>query len=56
MEIVEFIFASYLDKVLVRNYAMGGFKKGKMARTTMVPAYFDVLNSLTFKNCQIGKL
>ncbi len=44
MEIVEFIFASYLDKVLVRNYTMGGFKKGKMVGTTMVPAYFKCLN------------
>ncbi len=43
MEIVEFIFASYLDKVLVQNNTMGGFMKGKMARTTMVPAYFKCL-------------
>jgi hypothetical protein len=38
-EIVGFIFASYLDEVLVRNYTMGGFKKGKIAGTTMVFAY-----------------
>jgi hypothetical protein len=37
-EIVGFIFASYLDKVLVPNYTMGGFKKGKIAGTAMVPA------------------
>jgi hypothetical protein len=43
MEIVEFIFASYLDKVLVRNYTMGGFKKGKMTETAMVRAYFKCL-------------
>jgi hypothetical protein len=26
---VVFIFANYLDGVLVRNYAEGGFKKGE---------------------------
>ncbi len=36
--IVTFIFANYLDKVLVCNYAMGGFKKGEMVGTGMVPA------------------
>ncbi len=44
LNLVEFIiFASYLDEVLVRNYTMGGFKKGKMAGTTMVPAYCKCL-------------
>ena len=43
MEIVGFIFASYLDKVLVRIYTMGGFKKGKMVRMTFVSAYFQCL-------------
>jgi hypothetical protein len=43
MEIVEFIFASYLDKVLVRNYTMGEFKKGEMEGMTMVRAYFKCL-------------
>jgi hypothetical protein len=27
-EIVEFVFANYLDNVLVWNYAMSGFKRG----------------------------
>jgi hypothetical protein len=39
---------------------MGGFKKGKMAGTAVVPAYCKVLNSLKFrllpKNRQKGKL
>ena len=38
-----------MDKVLVRNYTIGGFKRGEMAGTAMVPAYVDVLNSLTFR-------
>jgi hypothetical protein len=38
-ELVGFIFAIYLDKVLVWNYTMGGFKKRKIAGTAMVSAY-----------------
>jgi hypothetical protein len=26
---IVFIFAGYLDRALVRNYAIGGFKKGE---------------------------
>jgi hypothetical protein len=31
-EIVVFIFANYLDDVLVWNYAKGGFKRGLKRR------------------------
>jgi hypothetical protein len=51
---VGFIFASYLDEVLVRNYTMGGFKKGKIAGTTMVSAYCKSLKSLTPKSVRAG--
>ena len=47
--IVEFIFASYLDEVLVWNYTMGGFKKGKIAGTAMVSVY---CKSLKFPEIQ----
>jgi hypothetical protein len=59
--IVVFVFANYLDKVLVWNYAMGEFKRGmEKAGMGFVPACIHVLNSLKFrllpKNCQTGKL
>jgi hypothetical protein len=45
------------------RFAPGGgvLREGEMAGTAMVPAYFDILNSLKFqlilpKNRQIGKL
>jgi hypothetical protein len=54
--IVVFVFANYLDNVLVRNEAMSGFKRGiEKARMDSVPIYIHVLNSLKFrllpKNC-----
>jgi hypothetical protein len=59
--IVVFIFANYLDNVLVWNYAMSGFKRGiEKAGMGSVPACICVLNSLKFrllpKKCQTGKL
>ncbi len=53
---VEFVFANYLDDVLVWNYAMSGFERGiEKARMGSVPAYIRVSNSLKFrflpKNC-----
>ncbi len=59
--IVVFVFANYLDDVLVRNYAMSGFKRGiENAGMGSVPACSCVLNSLKCtllpKNCQTGKL
>jgi hypothetical protein len=58
---IVFVFANYLDDVLVWNYAMGWFKRGmEMAGMGFVPACFHVLNSLKFrllpKNLQKGKL
>ncbi len=54
--IVVFIFANYLDDVLVWNYAMCGFKRGiEKARMGSIPACICVLNYLKFrllpKNC-----
>ncbi len=54
--IVVFVFANYLDDVLVWNYAMSGFKRGiEKAGMGSVPACIRVLNSLKFrllpKNC-----
>jgi hypothetical protein len=48
--IVVFVFANYLDNVLVWNYAMSGFKRGiqKMGMGS-VPAGILVLNSLKFR-------
>jgi hypothetical protein len=47
---IVFVFANYLDDVLVWNYAMGWFKRGmKMAGTGFVPACSHVLNSLKFR-------
>jgi hypothetical protein len=59
--IVVFVFANYLDDVLVWNYAMSGFKRGiEKAVLVSVPACICVLNSLKFrllpKNHQTGKL
>jgi hypothetical protein len=59
--IVVFVFANYLDDVLVWNYAMSGFKRGiEKAGMGSLPACILVLNSLKFrllpKNCQTGKL
>jgi hypothetical protein len=54
--IVVFIFAKYLDDVLVWNYTMSGFKKGmEKAGIGSIPTCICVLNSLKFrhlpKNC-----
>jgi hypothetical protein len=59
--IVVFVFANYLDDVLVWNYAMSGFKRGiEKAGMGFVPTCICVLNFLKFrllpKNCQTGKL
>jgi hypothetical protein len=59
--IVVFIFANYLDDVLVWNHAMNGFKRGiEKAGMGSVPAFIHVSNFLKFrllpKNCQTGKL
>jgi hypothetical protein len=48
--IVVFIFANYLDDVLVWNYAMSGFKTGiEKVGMGSLPACIHVLNSLKFK-------
>jgi hypothetical protein len=50
--IVVFIFANYLDDVLVWNYAMSGFKRGiEKAGMGSIPACIRVLNSLKFRLC-----
>ena len=54
--IVVFVFANYLDDVLVWNYARSGFKRGiEKAGMGSDPACIRVLNSLKFrlllKNC-----
>jgi hypothetical protein len=54
--IVVFVFANYLDGVLVWNYPMSGFKRRiEKAGMGSVPACIRVLNSLKFrlspKNC-----
>ncbi len=59
--IVVFIFANYLDDVLVWNYAKSGFKRGiEKVGMGSVPACIYVVNSLKFrllpKNHQTGKL
>ncbi len=42
--IVVFVFANYLDDILVWNYAMGGFKRGiKKMGVGSVPACIHVL-------------
>jgi hypothetical protein len=35
-----FFFANYLDKVLVQNYAMGGFRKGERQEHLLFPPVF----------------
>jgi hypothetical protein len=59
--IVVFVFANYLDDVLVWDHAISGFKRAiEKAGTGSVPARIHVLNSLKFKllpkNCQTGML
>jgi hypothetical protein len=59
--IVVFIFANYLDNVLLWNYAMSGFERGmEMSGMGFAPTCIHVLNSLKFrllpKKCQKGKL
>ncbi len=60
---IVFVFANYLDNVLVWNCAMtmSGFKRRmEIAGMGFVRTCFHVLNSLKFrllpKNCQNGKL
>jgi hypothetical protein len=49
-EKVVFVFANYLDDVLVWNYAMSGFKRGiDKVGMGSVPACILVLNSLKFR-------
>jgi hypothetical protein len=48
--IVVFIFANYLDDVLVWNYAMSGFKRGiEKAGMGSVPTCICVFNFLKFR-------
>jgi hypothetical protein len=48
--IVVFVFANYLDDVLVWNYAMSGFKRGiEKARMGSIPTCIFLLNSLKFR-------
>jgi hypothetical protein len=59
--IVVFVFANYMDDVLVWNYAMNGFKRGiEKVGMGSVPTCICVSSSLKFrlllKNCQTGKL
>jgi hypothetical protein len=59
--IVVFVFANYLDDVLVWNYTMNGVKRGiEKPGMGSILACIHVLNSLKFrllpKNCQTGKL
>ncbi len=47
---IVFIFANYLDNVLVWNYTMSGFKRRmEMAGMGFVPTCIHVLNSLKFR-------
>jgi hypothetical protein len=47
---IVFIFANYLDNVLVWNYAMSGFKRRiEMAGMGFAPTCIHVLNSLKFR-------
>jgi hypothetical protein len=53
---IVFVFANYLDDVLVWNYAMSGLTRSmEMAGMGFVPTCIHVLNSLKFrllpKNC-----
>jgi hypothetical protein len=46
---IVFVFANYLDNVLVWNCAMSGFKRRmEMVGMGFVPAFIHVLNSLKF--------
>jgi hypothetical protein len=48
--IVVFVFANYLEDVLVWNYAISGFKRGfEKVRMGFVPTCIRVLNSLKFR-------
>jgi hypothetical protein len=48
--IVVFVFANYLDDVLVLNYAMSGFQRGiEKAEIGSVPTCIHVLNSLKLR-------
>jgi hypothetical protein len=48
--IIVFVFANYLDDVLVCNYALSGFKRGiEKAGMDSIPACNNVLNSLKFR-------
>jgi hypothetical protein len=48
--ILVFVFANFLDDVLVWNYTMSGFKRGiEKAGMSSVPACICVLNSLKFR-------
>jgi hypothetical protein len=48
--IIFFVFANYLDDVLVWNYAMSGFKRGiEKVGIGSAPTYILVLNSLKFR-------
>jgi hypothetical protein len=48
--IIVFVFANYLDDVLVWNYAMSGFKRGiEKSGMGSVPVCICVLNSLKFR-------
>jgi hypothetical protein len=48
--VVGFVFANYLDDVLVWNYAMSGFKRGiEKVGMGSVPACICVLNCLKFR-------
>jgi hypothetical protein len=48
--IVVFIFANYLDNVLVLNYPMRGFKRRmELAGMGFVPTCIHVLNSLKLR-------
>jgi hypothetical protein len=54
--ILVYVFANYLDNVLVWNYTISGYKRGiGKAGMGLVPACICVLNSLKFrllpKNC-----
>jgi hypothetical protein len=48
--IAVFVFANYLNNVLVWNYAMSGFKRGiEKVGMGSIPACSCVLNSLKFR-------
>ncbi len=48
---IVFVFANYLDNVLVWNYAMSGLKRSmEMVGMGFVPACIYVLNSLKFRH------